>query len=450
MGWCAAGESGIVARAAYGTSSLWTWPRNTATIGPMTHPRLALRLRQSVRAAIGLLALVTLTWPASVLATPTAGDSATSAGNVVQGAPGDADIALSLREAGLSSPVFITSAHDGTNRLFIVEQAGRIKVLKPDGSIRSTPFLSMTGATSGGFEQGLLGLAFHPNYETNRRLYVYFTNNDWDIVVREYRVSATNKNVVDKSTKRKILEINHPGESNHNGGMMAFGPDGYLYIGTGDGGGTGDPDNSAQNKDSLLGKMLRIDVNGRTGSKAYGIPPSNPYVGVAGANEIWQIGLRNPWRFSFDRANGNLWIGDVGQMVSEEVDRATNTASGPGRGINWGWRVLEGFNCYNPSSGCNTAGKTMPLLEYGHGGGRCSITGGYVYRGSAIPALVGGYVFADFCSGEIWVTDATATSPAAKTLLLDTSLSIASFGETLNGELYVVNRNGSVYQVVPG
>jgi glucose/arabinose dehydrogenase len=418
--------------------------------GRMTHPRFALRFRQSVRAAIGLLALVALTWPASVLATPTAADKAAGAGNVALGAPGDADIALSLRERGLTSPVFITSAHDGTNRLFIVEQPGRIKVLKPDGTIRSTPFLDIRGSTSDGFEQGLLGLAFHPSFETNRRLYVYFTNSNWDIIVREYRTSATNTNVVDMSTKRKILEINHPGEDNHNGGMLAFGPDGYLYIGTGDGGGGGDPDNSAQNKESLLGKMLRIDVNGRTGSKPYGIPSSNPYVGMPGRNEIWQIGLRNPWRWSFDRANGNLWIADVGQEVSEEVDRATNTASGPGRGINWGWRVLEGFNCYNPPTGCNTSGKTMPLLEYGHGGGRCSVTGGYVYRGTAIPALVGGYVFADFCSGEIWVTDASASSPAAKSLLLDTGLSIASFGETLSGELYVVNRGGSVYQIVQG
>ncbi len=416
----------------------------------MTHPRIALRFRQSVRAAIGLLALVALAWPASVLATPIASEAATATGNVVQGAPGDADIALSLREAGLSNPVFITSAHDGTGRLFIVEQPGRIKILKPDGTIRSTPFLDITGATSGGFEQGLLGLAFHPNYETNRRLYVYFTSNDWDIVIREYRASSTNKSVVDKSTKRKILEINHPGEDNHNGGMMAFGTDGYLYLGTGDGGGSGDPDNSAQDKDSLLGKMLRINVNGSTNGKPYAIPSDNPYVGVAGANEIWQIGLRNPWRWSFDRANGDLWIGDVGQTEWEEVDVARDTASGPGRGIHWGWRTLEGTHCFNPPTGCSTAGKTPPQLEYQHNNGRCSITGGYVYRGTAIPELVGGFVFADFCTGEIWVTNASATAPAAKTLLLDTSLSISSFGETSSGELYVVNRGGSDYQIVQG
>ena len=415
----------------------------------MSHPRIALRFRQSLRAAVGLLALVALTWPASVVATPTSIDTAAGAADVALGAPGDANIALSLREAGLSKPVFVTSANDGTGRLFIVEQTGKIKVMK-DGVVRATPFLNLESTVSDGYEQGLLGLAFHPDYETNRRLYVYFTNNDWDIIIREYRASTTSKNVVDTSTKRKILEINHPGENNHNGVMLAFGPDGYLYIGTGDGGGSGDSDNSAQDKDSLLGKMLRINVDGRTGSKPYGIPANNPYIGVAGANEIWQIGLRNPWRWSFDRANGNLWIGDVGQEVSEEVDRATNTASGPGRGINWGWRVLEGFNCYNPSTGCNTSGKTMPLLEYGHGSGRCSVTGGYVYRGSAIPVLVGGYVFADYCSGEIWVTNASASAPAAKSLLLDTSLLISSFGETAGGELYVVDGRGAVYVIVQG
>jgi glucose/arabinose dehydrogenase len=415
----------------------------------MTYASQAPRRRRSVRLAAGLILVGTLAWPASALAAPTSLDEAAPAQAVPQGAPADADIALSVRASGLSKPVFITSAHDGTGRMFIVEQVGRIKILK-DGKVRSTPFLSMPKKVSDGFEQGLLGLAFHPNYETNRRLYVYYTNNDWDIVVREYRASTSNKNVVDKSTKRTLLKINHPGEDNHNGGTLAFGPGGFLYLGVGDGGGSGDPDNSAQDKDSLLGKMLRIDVNSRTGSKNYGIPGSNPYVGVAGANEIWQTGLRNPWKFSFDRANGNLWIGDVGQLNWEEVDRATNTASGPGRGINWGWRVMEATHCFNPSSGCNTSGKTLPLLEYGHGSGRCSITGGYVYRGSAIPQLVGGYVFADFCSGEIWVVNSTASAPANRTLLLDTSLQISSFGENASGELYVVNRGGAVYAIVQG
>lgn len=414
----------------------------------MTHASPA-RRRRFLRLAVGLLAVGALGWPFSALAAPTSLDEAAPARVVPLGAPEDAKIKLSLRASGLSKPVFITSAHDGTGRLFIVEQGGRIKILK-DGRVRSTPFLSIPGKVSDGFEQGLLGLAFHPNYENNRRLYVYFTNNDWDIVIREYRASTSSKNVVDKSTKRTLLKINHPGEPNHNGGTLAFGPDGYLYLGVGDGGGIGDPDNSAQNKDSLLGKMLRIDVNSRTGSKPYGIPAGNPFNGVPGANEIWQTGLRNPWKFSFDRANGNLWIGDVGQMEWEEVDRAPNTGSGPGRGINWGWRVMEATHCYSPPSGCNTSGKTLPLLEYGHGSGRCSITGGYVYRGSGIPQLVGGYMFADFCSGEIFVVNATASAPANRTLLLDTNLQISSFGESASGELYVVDRAGAVYAVLQG
>ncbi len=417
--------------------------------GPMQHPRIALRFRRSLRTATGILALVALAWPASVVATPTSTEQVPAKADVVQAAPGDANIALSLRASGRSNPVFITSAQDGTSRLFIVEQTGKIKVVKPDGTVRSTSFLNLKGQVSGGFEQGLLGLAFHPNHETNRKLYVNYTNLSGNTRIVEYRASSSNPNIVDTSTKRTILKINQPYD-NHNGGMLAFGPDGYLYIGMGDGGDSGDPGNRAQNKNSLLGKMLRININGSMSNKNYLIPSGNPYVGVDGANEIWQIGLRNPWRFSFDRANGNLWIGDVGEVDWEEIDRATSTASGAGRGINWGWRRLEGTHCYNPSSGCNTSGKTMPINEYGHGSGRCSVTGGYVYRGSAIPALVGGYVFGDFCTGEIWVIDSSASSPATKTLLLDTSHSISSFGENASGELYVVDRTGRVYAIVQG
>jgi glucose/arabinose dehydrogenase len=369
--------------------------------------------------------------------------------DVITAAPADAQIALVPRVSGLTRPVFITSAHDGTGRMFVVTQGGLIRVLK-NGSLLSTPFLSLVGSVSTGSEQGLLGLAFHPNHETNRRLYVYFTNKAGTIVIREYRTRSDNRDVVDTGTARNVLVIPHPDHTNHNGGMLAFGRGGYLFIGTGDGGGSGDPERNAQDKGSLLGKMLRINVDTRTGSKAYGIPSSNPYVGEPGLNEIWQIGLRNPWRFSFDRANGNLWIGDVGQNRWEEIDRAIRTSSGPGKGINWGWRVLEGRHCYSPSTGCSTWNKTMPIVEYFHENGRCSVTGGYVYRGTAIPALVGGYLFADFCSGEIWVTTASASSPAGKTLLLDTNHQISSFGESATGELYLVAHGGTVYQIVQG
>ena len=404
--------------------------------------------RLTVLAAAALVALSTA---APALAAPVDDEAVRgqSAPTAVALAPGDANIALSARASGLTRPVFITSANDGTGRMFIVTQGGYIRVLK-NGSVLPTPFLSLAGQVSLGSEQGLLGLAFHPQYASNRRLYVYFTNTSGSIVVREYRASVSNPDRVDTSTKRHILSIPHPGYSNHNGGMLAFGTGSYLFIGTGDGGGTGDPNRNAQDPGSLLGKMLRISVDTRTGSKPYGIPSSNPYVGKAGLDEIWQIGLRNPWRFSFDRANGNLWIGDVGQNRWEEIDRAIKTSSGPGRGINWGWRVLEGRHCYAPSSGCSTWNKTMPVTEYFHQDGRCSVTGGYVYRGSAIPVLVGGYLFADFCSGEIWVVSATASSPATPTLLLDTNHQISSFGESATGELYVVTHGGTIYQIVQG
>ena len=373
-------------------------------------------------------------------------------GAVALGGPTTADIALDQRVTGLGSPVFITSAGDGTGRFFIVEQTGRIKIWIPGTGVLGTPFLSLVGKVSLAFERGLLGLAFHPDYESNRKLYVYFTRPDGDIVVREYKARRSNPNRVKADSKRLVLRIEHSANNNHNGGMLLFGPDGYLYFGTGDGGGSGDPNNRGQRKNTLLGKMLRIDVDSRTGNKAYGIPSSNPYVGEPGRNEIWQRGLRNPWRFSFDGATDNLWIGDVGQRTWEEIDRATDTASGPGRGINWGWRVLEGTHCFNPPSGCDKTGKTMPVTEYEHTdtNGRCSVTGGYVYRGSAIPDLVGGYVFGDYCTGEIWVISALASNGVNPTLLLNSSANISSFGERPNGELFVVDHGGRIYSIVQG
>lgn len=415
------------------------------------------RLPTAAGAALLIAALLA---PASSFAAPPPSDlpvvaappGAADAKGVALGGPTTANIALDQRVSGLTDPVFITSAGDGTDRYFIVEQTGRIKIWISGTGVLGTPFLSLAGKVSIGGERGLLGLAFHPDYETNRKLYVYFTRPDGDIVVREYRARTSNPNRVDPDSKRLLLRIEHSANGNHNGGMLEFGPDGYLYFGTGDGGGQDDPHNRGQRKDTLLGKMLRIDVDGRTGGKAYGIPSSNPYVGKPGKNEIWQIGLRNPWRFSFDSANSNLWIGDVGQGAWEEIDRATDSATGPGRGINWGWDVLEGSHCHQPPSGCNTSGKTMPVTEYGHvnGSGRCAVTGGYVYRGTAIPDLVGGYVFADYCSGEIRVINATASIGSKSTLLLNTSANISSFGERPNGELFVVDRGGRIYQIVPG
>ena len=358
-------------------------------------------------------------------------------------------IALALRASGLSKPVFVTSARDGTGRLFILEQTGRIKIYK-NGSVWNTLFLSLEGKVGTAYEQGLLGLAFHPDFKTNRKLYVSYTDLNNNIVVREYQTYSSSPNRVNTATARTIITIAKP-YNNHNGGMMAFASGGYLFISTGDGGGIGDTGNRAQSIDSLLGKMLRIDINGTTSTKNYRIPSSNPYVGRDGLDEIWQIGLRNPWRWSFDRANGNMWIGDVGQALWEEVDRAIRTSSGPGKGINWGWRQLEGTHCFKPATDCVTTGKTMPLLEYEHVNGRCSVIGGYVYRGSNIPALVGQYVFGDFCTGEIWAVPSGASRPASKVLLRDTSLTISSFGEGGSNELYVLDRGGGrMYAIVQG
>jgi glucose/arabinose dehydrogenase len=254
---------------------------------------------------------------------------------------------------------------------------------------------------------------------------------------------------VDLATGRTVLRIAQP-YANHNGGMIAFGSDGYLYIGMGDGGSAGDPGNRAQSTSTLLGKMLRINVNAYTATRGYAIPPSNPFVGRAGLDAIWQLGLRNPWRFSFDRANGNLWIGDVGQNRYEEVDRAIRTSTGPGRGVNWGWRVMEGFHCFDPATGCPTTGRRLPLLEYSHAAnGRCAVTGGYVYRGTAIPALAGWYVYGDYCSGEVWAVSSTAASRPAPVRLLGAGSGrlISSFGEDAAGELYLCDLRGTVYRI---
>ncbi len=395
------------------------------------------RLRRTVLAG----AMLTGTVLAAVM--PTAASAAVLRTQLTDGsiapAVSSSTIKLTPIASGLSSPVLITSARDGTGRLFIVEQTGTIRVYT-GGNVLSTPLLNISSSVSKGSEQGLLGLAFHPNFKNNHKFYVDYTNTSGNTVIREYRTSTSSPNRVAAGSGRTLLRINQP-YSNHNGGNLAFGPNGLLYIGMGDGGDGGDPGNRAQRKNTLLGKMLRINVNTRSGSKAYGIPKSNPYVGKAGLNEIYQRGLRNPWRFSFDRSTGRLWIGDVGQERYEEIDR------GGGAGTNWGWRQMEGYHCYNPSSGCNTSGKAKPVLNYTHANGRCAVTGGYVYRGSAIPALKGWYVFADYCSGEIWTIRSNAGAHATKTLLRNTSAQISSFGENSGGELFVVTLGGTIYRI---
>jgi len=347
-----------------------------------------------------------------------------------------AAIQLAPVVTGLSNPLFVTHAGDGSNRLFIVERGGVIKVLQPGGS-SPTVFLDVSARVVAGGEQGLLGLAFHPLYESNGRLFVFYTRaGDGQIVVAEYHVTA-DPNVA-STAETIILTIPHPGQTNHNGGMLAFGDDNYLYIGVGDGGGANDVPNNAQNLDVLLGKILRIDIDPPEGSGlAYVSPDTNPFVGTAGRDEIFTYGMRNPWRFSFDRLNHQLWVADVGQGAREEVD--TPIISGG----NYGWRVYEGFSCTNNDPTlCGTSGYIAPLFEYAHASGRCSITGGYVYRGTQNALADGTYVYGDYCTGEIFGWDGT------QALLLDTALNISSFGEDESGEIYVVGLGGTVSRLV--
>ena len=345
--------------------------------------------------------------------------------------------------SGLHSPVGVTHAGDGSRRLFILEQAGRILI--HDGSrVLPSAFLDVSALVSCCGERGLLGLAFHPDYVTNGLFYVDYTNTAGDTVIARYHVSA-DANVADPSSAQILLTIPQP-FANHNGGQLAFGPDGFLYIGMGDGGGVGDPGNRAQNLGELLGKILRIDVNG---AAPYVIPATNPFRSTPGARpEIWAYGLRNPWRFSFDRQFGDLFIADVGQDKWEEVDFQPATSAG---GENYGWRLMEGTHCYNPSSGCNDGTLTLPILEYGHLPDNCSITGGYRYRGGRFPQLFGRYFYGDYCSGRIW-NGIQSGQTWSSTQLIDTALRITSFGEDEGGELYVVHHgfgsDGTLQRIV--
>jgi len=358
--------------------------------------------------------------------------------------PAALGITLSKVASGLKSPLFVTNAGDGSGRLFIVEKGGKIKILT-GGSVLPTPLLDIRTRVSKDGERGLLGLALHPDYVTNGKFYVYYTNLKGQIVIAQFHRSATDPNRA-STAATVLIRISKP-FSNHNGGTLAFGPDGYLYAGTGDGGGAGDPGNRSQSLQSLLGKLLRFDVDHPTSSKPYRSPSTNPYVGRSGLDLIWARGLRNPWRFSFDSLTGDLWIGDVGQNRWEEIDRSP-AAGGGGRAKNYGWHVLEGRACYKPAVGCNRAGKKPPLAVYSHSKG-CSVTGGYVYRGTEYPALVGRYLFADFCSGRIWSVASQGKPTQTPTQLRDSNLMISSFGQAEDGTLYVTDlAGGGIYKIV--
>ena len=354
---------------------------------------------------------------------------------VVMSPPALAAVQLVPVLSGLSSPVFVGHAGDGSNRLFIVEQPGVIRVRQPGASSASV-FLDIRSKIAAGGERGLLGLAFHPQYASNGRFYVDYTRvADGAIVIAEYRVSA-DPNVADATTERVLLTIPHPTFANHNGGMLAFGPDHLLYIGVGDGGSGNDPPNNAQNLEVLLGKILRIDVDRAdpTAGTPYAVPADNPFVNAPGRDEIFAYGMRNPWRFSFDRVTGVQWVADVGQGTREEVDMPIV------KGGNYGWRVYEASECTgNDPSLCDPSRYRFPIFDYPHTGNRCSITGGYVYRGAQAAVPGGTYVFGDYCSGEI-----LAWNGKTQSVLLPTALNIASFGEDEQGEIYVVALQGSV------
>jgi len=341
----------------------------------------------------------------------------------------------------LQAPVALTHGGDGSGRLFVVEQAGIVRVIQ-QGRVRDAPFLDIRDRVVSGGETGLLGLAFHPKFAENRRLYLNYTDKSGGLrtVVSAWQADATASRVVPKN-ERVLLTIRQP-YANHNGGQIAFGPDGHLYIGMGDGGAGNDPHDNAQNLASLLGKMLRIDVDAVSGAP-YGIPPDNPFINTPGAApEIWAYGLRNPWRFSFDRASGLLYAGDVGQGAREEIDVIR-------RGENHGWRRMEGTICTpGVRKDCDRRGTTPPILDYPRSEGSVVI-GGYVYRGLAIPALVGRYVYGDFGNGKIWTLRYDGTAVREQHLLLATGRNISAFGEDEAGELYVVDYGGEVLKIVP-
>jgi len=355
--------------------------------------------------------------------------------------PPPAAVELTANEvvSGLTSPVHL-AAPPGDARLFIVEQVGRIRIVDAGGQLLGTPFLEIVGQVDGEPEGGLLSMAFHPQFQSNGFVYINYTNTAGHTVLERYTVSG-DPNRLDSSSAKLIIQINQP-RSNHNGGQLQFGPDGMLYIFMGDGGGAGDPDDAGQDLDTLLGKILRIDVDG---GDPFSIPSDNPFVGVSGARgEIWALGLRNPWRSSFDPTVGMLYVADVGQDAFEEVN-AVSAAQG---GVNYGWNTMEGSSCFNGGS-CDMTGLTLPVEEYALTGGTCAVTGGHVYRGAAIPQIQGHYFYSDFCAGflrsfrlqsDLSVTDRVTWN-------IPNLGNVSSFGEDGAGELYVVDLGGTVSRI---
>ena len=356
------------------------------------------------------------------------------------------DVERIFPNVDLRQPVVLTYAADGSARLFVALQPGEIVVFPGEQNAASAlTFLDITGwVNDRGFEEGLLGLAFDPSYSASGYFYVYYSaSGPRRSVISRFSVSGDSPNTADPSSEVILLQVPQP-YSNHNGGQLVFGPDGYLYIGLGDGGDGGDPQENGQNRSTLLGSIIRIDVGSIDSVGGYAIPPDNPFAGDGGGvrQEIWAYGLRNPWRFTFDRKTGNLWAADVGQDRYEEVDVIRP-------GLNYGWNRMEGFHCF-PQGGfeCDQSGLELPIAEYGREGG-CSITGGYVYRGSRLPSLYGAYVYGDFCSGKIWALRYDGTQVTEQLELVDSRLSISSFGEDQSGELYILSFDDKIYRLVP-
>jgi glucose/arabinose dehydrogenase len=421
-------------------------------MNPMIPPRRTLGFALAAALLVGCAAPITPTPPASGSASPPPSSAPSTAPPAGSAAPppsapasggaarpfDPAGLLVSLEPVveGLDSPLAAVSANDGSGRLFVVEKGGSIRIVR-DGALLPDPFLDIAGLVSRGGEQGLLGLAFHPDYPDDPRFFVDYTNADGDTQVSSFTVDASNPDRADPDSEERLLFVDQP-YANHNGGALAFGPDGFLYIALGDGGSGGDPHGNGQKLSTMLGKILRIDIDQPAGGKAYGIPPDNPFAGAEGAEpEIFLSGLRNPWRLSFDRETGDLWIGDVGQNTWEEIDVARAGTSGE----NYGWNRMEANHCFRPAQGCDKAGLTMPVAEYPHDAG-CTVIGGYVYRGSGQPALVGGYLFGDYCSGTIWAIDPATDDIREPTVVGSLRGSISSFGENESGELYVTDISG--------